>query len=169
MGLYVRISGISIMMAGIRSVGFLFANLLSNFIDNRMARKLGEGRTERKQYIIICNFKDQATEIAHNIPDEEIPVLILSQTKPCIEDPHVDYVNITAINTKDLEGPGISKCKTAVILADRRNEGEEILRWMQKQLFQYSISKRWIGMSISLLNFCREMTRMPQGLREHIR
>ncbi|WP_393971096.1 hypothetical protein OXIME_001351 [Oxyplasma meridianum] len=35
-------------------------------------------------------------------------------------------MNSTARNTKDLEGPGISKCKTAAILADRRNECEEI-------------------------------------------
>jgi len=125
-GLYARINGIFIMVAGIGSVGFLLANLGSNLIDNRLARKLGEARTKMKQHIIICNFNDQAAEIAHDILDEDIPVLILSQTKPRFEDPNVDYVNGTSLNARDLERSGISKCKTAVILADRRSEGEEL-------------------------------------------
>jgi voltage-gated potassium channel len=125
-GLYARINGIFIMVAGIGSVGFLLANLGSNLIDNRLARKLGEARTKMKQHIIICNFNDQAAEIAHDILEEDIPVLILSQTKPRIDDPNVDYVNGTSLNARDLERSGISRCKTAVILADRRNEGEEI-------------------------------------------
>ncbi len=141
-GLYARINGIFIMVAGIGSVGFLLANLGSNLIDNRLARKLGEARTKMKQHIIICNFNDQAAEIAHDILEEDIPVLILSQTKPRIEDPNVDYVNGTSLNARDLERAGISRCKTAVILADRRNEGEEIAAVDAKTIVSISNIKK---------------------------
>jgi voltage-gated potassium channel len=141
-GLYARINGIFIMVAGIGSVGFLLANLGSNMIDNRLARKLGEARTKMKQHIIICNFNDQALEIAHDILEEEIPVLILSQTKPKLEDPNVDYVSGTSLNSRDLERAGISKCKTVVILADRRNEGEEIAAVDAKTIVSISNIKK---------------------------
>ncbi|MHB1471329.1 MAG: potassium channel family protein [Thermoplasmataceae archaeon] len=125
-GLYARINGIFIMVAGIGSVGFLLANLGSNLIDNRLARKIGEARTRMKQHIIICNFNDQAAEVARDILKEDIPVLILSQTKPRIEDPNIDYVNGSSLNVADLDKAGITKCKTAIILADRKNEGEDV-------------------------------------------
>ena len=125
-GLYARINGIFIMVAGIGSVGFLLANLGSNLIDNRLARKIGEARTRMKQHIIICNLNDQAAEVARDILKEDIPVLILSQTKPRIEDPNIDYVNGSSLNVADLDKAGITKCKTAIILADRKNEGEDV-------------------------------------------
>ena len=124
-GFYARLNGMFIMVAGIGSIGFILANLGVSIVDSQLARRLGQAKTKMKQHIVICNYNDQASEIAEDIISEGRSVLLLTNTKPKIEESNVEYVIGSCLVKEDLMKAGINKSDFVVILPDRRNESED--------------------------------------------
>ena len=124
-GFFGRLNAIFIMVAGIGSIGFVLANLGVDIVDLHMARKLGQARTRMKKHVVICNYNDQAVEIAQDILSEGHPVLLLGTSRPKLEDSNVDFVSGSSLVSEDLVKAGIDKCDVAVILPDRKNESED--------------------------------------------
>jgi voltage-gated potassium channel len=124
-GFYARLNGIFIMVAGIGSIGFILANLGVSIVNSQLARKLGQARTKMKEHVVICNYNDQASEIAEDIIAEGRSVLLLTNAKPKIEESNVDYVIGSCLVKEDLMKAGINKSDFVVILPDRRNESED--------------------------------------------
>ncbi len=124
-GFYARLNGIFIMVAGIGSVGYFLANLGSNLVDSRLAKRLGEVKTRMKNHVIICNYSEYSSGVVADILKEGNSVLLMSQKKPQIQDVDVEYVNGSCLNMSDLKKAGIDKCGIAVILPDRAREGSE--------------------------------------------
>lgn len=124
-GFFGRLNAIFIMIAGIGSIGFVLANLGIEIVDLHVARKLGQARTRMKKHVVICNYNDQAVEIAQDILKEGHPVLLLGGSKPKLEDSNIDFVVGSSLVAEDLLKAGIDRCDVAVILPDRKSESED--------------------------------------------
>ena len=119
-----RINAIGLMIVGIGVLGFFSASFASMLITYSTKRRLGEGRINMKNHIVVCNWNSIADGLVGEIVKERPLSLILLAPIEKSPTDAVEFVSGTCLHIADLQRTNISQADSVIILAETITDGE---------------------------------------------
>jgi voltage-gated potassium channel len=113
-------------VAAVSLVAFATGTIASRLVTTVILKGKGMGSTKAKGHVLICGWSSKGSEIVRELRAKEVedprPIVVLSRHEDDpTKDDDVEFIRGDSADEVDLHRAGLSRCSTAIVLADESN------------------------------------------------